>query len=67
MHAQKAYGICFFFYVFLIKMAFCPAGNSFVVYRNPDDEFDTQTIKLPDMKTGNIYIGKKCVFVSIID
>ncbi|KAB5554158.1 hypothetical protein PHYPO_G00046970 [Pangasianodon hypophthalmus] len=32
-------------------------GNSFVVYRNPDDVFDTQIIKLKDMKTGNIYIG----------
>ncbi|KAK2829162.1 hypothetical protein Q7C36_017152 [Tachysurus vachellii] len=32
-------------------------GNSYVVYRNPDDMFDTQIIKLQDMNTGNIYIG----------
>ncbi|XP_017308211.1 integrin alpha-3 [Ictalurus punctatus] len=32
-------------------------GNSYVVYRNPDDMFDTQIIKLQDMSTGNIYIG----------
>ncbi|TSK87465.1 Integrin alpha-3 [Bagarius yarrelli] len=32
-------------------------GNSYVVYRNPDDMFDTQIIKLPNMETGNIYIG----------
>ncbi|KAF7698308.1 integrin alpha-3 isoform X2 [Silurus meridionalis] len=32
-------------------------GNSYVVYRNPDDSFDTQIIKLQDMEIGNIYIG----------
>lgn len=67
MHAPRGYGICSFFKILLIKLAFCPAGNSFVIYRNPEDIFDTQTIKLEDMKTGNIYIGKKCVLVSIID
>lgn len=56
-----------FLFFFLMKTTFCLAGNSFVVYRNPDDMFDSQTIKLEDMHTGNIYIGKKCVLVSIID
>lgn len=37
-----------------------------MVYRNPNDEFDTQTIKLPDMKTGNIYIGK-CVLEAVLE
>lgn len=52
--------------MFLIKMAFCPAGSSFVVYRNPADEFDIQIIKLPDMNTGNIYIGK-CVLETVLE
>ncbi|XP_058270381.1 integrin alpha-3 [Hemibagrus wyckioides] len=32
-------------------------GNSYVVYRNPDDIFDTEIIKLQDLGRGNIYIG----------
>ncbi|KAF5906818.1 integrin alpha-3-like isoform X1, partial [Clarias magur] len=32
-------------------------GNSFVVYRDPGADHDSQIIKLRDMKTGNIYIG----------
>ncbi|KAK1798382.1 hypothetical protein P4O66_007844 [Electrophorus voltai] len=32
-------------------------GNSFVIYRNPDDMYDTQETKFPDMNDGNIYMG----------
>ncbi|KAK3520815.1 hypothetical protein QTP70_032382 [Hemibagrus guttatus] len=32
-------------------------GNSYVVYRNPNDIFDTEIIKLQNINTGNIYIG----------
>ncbi|XP_066498563.1 integrin alpha-3 isoform X2 [Hoplias malabaricus] len=32
-------------------------GNSFLIYRNPKDQYDTQIMKFPDNKKGNIYIG----------
>lgn len=67
MHTPEAMGFIYFLKILFIKMTFCPTGNSYIVYRNPKDMFDTQIIKLQDMGTGNIYIGKKCVLVSIID
>ena len=36
----------------------CPAGNSFDIYRDPKDKFTSTKWKFPDMKTGNIYLGK---------
>uniref|UniRef100_A0A8B9J5C2 Integrin alpha-2 domain-containing protein n=1 Tax=Astyanax mexicanus TaxID=7994 RepID=A0A8B9J5C2_ASTMX len=32
-------------------------GNSFVIYRNPNDKYDIQKIKFPDLQQGNIYMG----------